>query len=75
MLFLVLAYWGAMRLWGIEVPLSRGLAMITVVLFVYAVPVTPAGLGTTQAALVVLFSPFVPQPPQPSGPRPSWPLG
>ena len=61
MLFLVLAYWGAMRLWGIEVPLSRGLAMITVVLFVYAVPVTPAGLGTTQAALVVLFSPFVPQ--------------
>ncbi len=61
MLFLVLAYWGAMRLWGIEVPLARGMAMITVVLFVYAVPVTPAGLGTTQAALVMLFSPFVPQ--------------
>jgi len=62
MLFLVLAYWGALRLWGIPVPLAQGMAMITVVLFIFAVPITPLGLGTTQAALVLLFSPFVPLP-------------
>lgn len=60
MLLLVLAYWGALRLWGIPVPLAQGLAMVPVVLFVNAVPVTPLGLGTTQAALLLLFSPSVP---------------
>jgi uncharacterized membrane protein YbhN (UPF0104 family) len=62
MLFLVLAYWGALRLWGIPVPLAQGLAVVPVVLLVNAVPITPLGLGTTQAALVLLFSPFVPLP-------------
>jgi uncharacterized membrane protein YbhN (UPF0104 family) len=62
LLFLVLAYWGALRLWGIPVPLAQGLAVVPVVLLVNAVPITPLGLGTTQAALVLLFSPFVPLP-------------
>ncbi len=31
-------------------------------LFIGALPITPAGLGTTQAALVLLFSPYVPLP-------------
>lgn len=60
MLFLVLAYWGATRLWGIPVPLAQGLALVPVVLFINAVPITPLGLGTTQAALVLLFSSYVP---------------
>jgi hypothetical protein len=60
LLFLVLAYWGALRLWGIPVPLAQGLALVPVVLFINAVPITPLGLGTTQAALVLLFSPYVP---------------
>ncbi len=62
LLLLVLAYWGALRLWGIPVPLAQGLAVVPVVLFVNAVPITPLGLGTTQAVLVLLFSPFVPLP-------------
>jgi hypothetical protein len=60
MLFLVFAYWGALRLWGIPVPLAQGVAMVPVVLLVNAVPITPLGLGTTQAAMVLLFSPYVP---------------
>jgi hypothetical protein len=60
MLFLVFAYWGALRLWGIPVPLSQGVAMVPVVLLINAVPITPLGLGTTQAAMVLLFSPYVP---------------
>ncbi len=62
MFFLVLAYWGALRLWGLPVPVAQGLALVPVVLLVNAVPLTPLGLGTTQAALVLLFSPFAPSP-------------
>jgi uncharacterized membrane protein YbhN (UPF0104 family) len=32
------------------------------VLFIGALPITPAGLGTTQAALVLVFSPYAPFP-------------
>lgn len=60
MLFLVLAYWGALRLWGIPVPLAQGVTMVPLVLLINAVPITPLGLGTTQAALVFLFGPYVP---------------
>lgn len=59
-LVLILTYWGALRLWGIPVPLLEGLVLIPVVLFIGALPITPAGLGTTQAAMVILFSPYVP---------------
>ena len=61
-LLLVLTYWGALRLWGLPVPLADGVAFVPVVLFIGALPITPAGLGTTQAALVLLFSPYVPLP-------------
>jgi uncharacterized membrane protein YbhN (UPF0104 family) len=59
MLLLVFAYWGAFRVWGIPVPLAQGVAVVPVVLFINAVPITPLGLGTTQAALVFLLSPYV----------------
>lgn len=62
LLVLVLTYWGALRLWGIPVPLAQGVAMVPLVLAIGALPITPAGLGTTQAALVLLFSPYVPLP-------------
>jgi hypothetical protein len=61
-LLLVLTYWGALRLWGIAVPLAQGVAMVPLVLLIGALPITPVGLGTTQAALVLLFSPYVPLP-------------
>ena len=58
-LVLVLAYWGALRLWGIPVPLAQGVAMVPMILLIGGLPITPVGLGTTQAALVLLFSPYV----------------
>jgi hypothetical protein len=57
---MVLTYWGAMRLWGIFVPLPHGLVMLSGIFFLNALPLSPAGLGTTQAALVLLFSHYVP---------------
>jgi Lysylphosphatidylglycerol synthase TM region len=58
----VITYWGALRLWGIPVPLVEGAAFVPVVLLIGGLPITPAGLGTTQAALVLAFSPYVPLP-------------
>ncbi len=59
-LILVLTFWGALRLWGIPVPLLQGLVLIPVVIFLSALPITPAGLGTFQAGMVILLSPYVP---------------
>jgi len=61
-LVLVLTFWGALRLWGIPVPLTQGVAMVPIVLLIGALPIAPAGLGTTQGALVFLFSQYVPIP-------------
>lgn len=57
-LVLVLSLWGAMRVWGIAVPLVDGLALVPLVYFIVALPISPAGLGTFQAAEVFLFSAF-----------------
>ncbi|HEV8631467.1 MAG TPA: lysylphosphatidylglycerol synthase domain-containing protein, partial [Thermoanaerobaculia bacterium] len=46
---LVVLMWGQLRIWGIPVPLLAGLALTPLVLFVAALPITPAGLGTVQA--------------------------
>lgn len=59
-LILILGTWGGLRLWGIPVPLPQGLVVIPVILFLSALPITPAGLGTFQAAMVILISPYVP---------------
>lgn len=59
-LLLVLTYWGALRVWGISVPLSQGLVRVSLVLLISALPIVPMGLGTTQAALVLLFSNYAP---------------
>lgn len=56
MLLLALLHWGAFRVWGIDVPLLRGLALTPVVLLVSALPITPSGLGTTQVLQVLFFS-------------------
>lgn len=50
--------WGAYRVWGIPVPFWRSLALMTVVLLVAALPITPSGLGTSQALQVLFFSPW-----------------
>jgi hypothetical protein len=54
----VLGLWLAMRVWGIAVPLSVGLTTMPVVVIASALPISPAGLGTTQAALVYFYSSY-----------------
>ncbi|MEM7051137.1 MAG: lysylphosphatidylglycerol synthase domain-containing protein [Acidobacteriota bacterium] len=56
---LLLGHWGGLRLWGVEVPLGEGMALIAIVLLITALPIAPAGLGTFQAAQVWLLSPYV----------------
>lgn len=59
-LILLIGHWGALRLWGIPVPLAEGLALVAIVLVVVALPIAPAGLGTFEAAQVLLLAGFVP---------------
>ena len=55
---IVLGHWTSMRAWGIAVPLSAGLTLMPAVVIASVLPISPAGLGTTQAALVYFFSDF-----------------
>lgn len=52
--------WGAFRVWGIAIPFWHGLALMTVVLLVGALPITPSGLGTTQVLQVLFFAQWAP---------------
>jgi len=49
---MVLGHWAAMRAWGIPVPLGLGVTIMPLVVIASVLPISPAGLGTTQAALV-----------------------
>lgn len=49
----------ALRGFGVEVPLGTALATIPVVMFIAVLPISVQGLGTTQAAMVLFFAPFV----------------
>ena len=55
---LVLSFWVAMRVWGIPVPVVAGLTLMPAVVIASVLPISPAGLGTTQAALVYFFSDY-----------------
>lgn len=55
---IVVGIWLAARTWGIAVPFGVGMALAPVVAIASVLPIAPAGLGTTQAALVYLFSPY-----------------
>lgn len=57
---LVLGNWGALRLWGIALPLDQAIIFIPIVLVISAIPLTPMGLGTTNAAQVIFFSSYAP---------------
>jgi len=46
---------------SVEVPLPELVAGVLIVAVVGAIPIAVAGLGTTQAAFVVLFAPFAPR--------------
>jgi len=59
-LVLIAGHWAAMRLFGIDVPLADALARLPLLFFLGALPISPAGLGTVQAAAVALFSEYAP---------------
>jgi len=60
LLVFALLYWGAVRIWRIPIPLDEALAIVVALMFVAAVPITPYGVGTVQAAQIVLFAPYLP---------------
>lgn len=55
---IVFGMWTAMRVWGIAVPLGVGLTTVPIVAIAASLPISPSGLGTTQAALVYFFGPY-----------------
>jgi hypothetical protein len=57
-LALVLSHWFAMRAWGIEVPFGLGVMTLPAVVIAAALPISPAGFGTTQAAMVYLYADY-----------------
>jgi uncharacterized membrane protein YbhN (UPF0104 family) len=53
---LVTGHWLVMHLFGIAVPPAAALLRLPALFMVSALPISPAGLGTTQAAAITLFS-------------------
>lgn len=51
----------ALAAFGAAVPLSHVVATVPPILFVGTLPITPAGLGTQQAAVVYFYSAFAPE--------------
>ncbi len=50
----------ALRSLGVVVPFGTALCALPVVMFIAVLPISVQGLGTTQAAMVLFFAPFVP---------------
>jgi uncharacterized membrane protein YbhN (UPF0104 family) len=59
---LVTGHWLALRLFDITVPPAVALLRLPAMFLVGAVPISPAGLGTTQAAAVTLFGDYAAAP-------------
>jgi uncharacterized membrane protein YbhN (UPF0104 family) len=59
-LLMIAGMWLALRLWGIPLPLGRGLVVLSVAVLITVLPVAPAGLGTLELALVAMVSPYAP---------------
>ena len=51
-------FWFGTLSFGIELPLVLAIAATPAVLMAGAIPITPAGLGTQQAAMLYFFSPY-----------------
>ncbi len=52
------AYWVGCRAFDIALPISLAAAATPVILMAGALPITPAGLGTQQAAMLFFFAPY-----------------
>jgi hypothetical protein len=61
-LAMVAGLWLGLRLWGVALPLARGLVVLSVAVLVTVLPIAPSGLGTLELALVGLTSAYAPGP-------------
>jgi uncharacterized membrane protein YbhN (UPF0104 family) len=59
---MVAGLWLGLRLWGVALPLARGLVVLSVAVLVTVLPIAPSGLGTLELALVGLTSAYAPGP-------------
>lgn len=59
-LVMILGLWLGLRLWGIALPLARGLVVLAVAVLFTVLPLAPSGIGTLELALVELASPYAP---------------
>jgi hypothetical protein len=59
-LTMVAGLWLGLRLWGVALPLARGLLVLSVAVLVTVLPIAPSGLGTLELALVELTSAYAP---------------
>jgi hypothetical protein len=59
-ILIVLGHWFAMRAWGLPVPFWTAAITLPAVVIASAIPISPAGFGTTQAALVYFFAQYAP---------------
>jgi len=57
---IVLGHWFALLAWGIDVPFGVAATLMPVVVIAGVIPISPAGLGTVQGALVYFFSDYAP---------------
>jgi hypothetical protein len=58
---IVLGQWLAIRAWGIPVPFSSCATIMPLVVIAAVLPISPAGLGTTQAAFLYFFVDLAPE--------------
>jgi hypothetical protein len=56
----VLGFWLPMIVWGIHVPIGVAIVYMPAVALAAALPISPAGLGTTQAAMIYFFADYAP---------------
>jgi hypothetical protein len=52
----------SLRGFGVRVPVAQAILFLPVVYFIAVLPISPAGLGTSQAAMVYLFAQYAPGP-------------
>ena len=57
---IIFAHWGAMRMWGIPMPIEVGFTFFPAVVLASTLPISPAGLGTMQASIVFFFADYTP---------------
>ena len=65
--FIMCGMYAAIRAFDAYIPFLKILANIPIIFFIGSLPITPGGIGTSNAALVELFKPFVDAPAISSG--------